>query len=128
MTPGHTPGCTSWGGTVTVAGDSLTFVSICSLTVLSAYTLLGPQATYPGIARHFCESVRHLRSLSADVFLAPHPGFFDLRPKHERLLAGDTRAFVDNAGYHAYLDRAEAAVEQRLRDEGHAGGCATLIG
>jgi len=126
VTAGHTPGCTSWSGTVHVEGQPATFTSICSLSVLD-YRLVGPEAIYPGQGRDFCRSVAQLRALAPDLFLAAHPGFFRLPAKRAALEAGDRRAFVDPEGYAVFLDRAEAAIEKALAAQGHVGGCAALL-
>jgi len=41
--------------------------------------------------------------------------------------AGDARAFVDPAGYTAYLDRALQNIEKTLADQGASGGCAQVL-
>lgn len=128
LTPGHTRGCTSWSGEVEIGGEPLTFVLVCSLTVLPNYRLVGEDETYPGIARDFCTSLAHLRSLEPDIFLASHGDFMGLAEKLRALTAGDERAFVDPERYGSYLDRAEDAIETALEDQGHQGGCATMDG
>lgn len=65
LTLGHTRGCTSWSGTVTIGGETLTFVLVCSLTVLADCRLVGEDEMYPGMARDYCNSVAHLRTLNA---------------------------------------------------------------
>lgn len=127
LTPGHTPGCTSWSSSVTIAGEPFEFVSVCSLSVLNEYRIVRADPTYPGQGEDYCRSVAHLKSLSPDIFLAPHPGFFGMTEKLERLRAGDPQAFVERNGYRRYLDRAQAAIEQALAEQGHAGGCASLL-
>lgn len=127
LTPGHTRGCTSWSGVVEVGGDPLTFVLVCSLTVLPDYRLVGDEETYPGIARDYCSSAAHLRTLEPDIFLANHGEFMGLAGKIRALAAGDQRAFVDPASYSTYLDRAEAAIERALEELGHEGGCAAIL-
>lgn len=127
FTPGHTRGCTSWSGSVQVAGRDATFVSICSLTVLPGYVLAGDRPSYPGIARDFCSSVAQLRTLTPDIFLASHGSFIDLGNKAPKLRAGDARAFIDSAGYSAYLDRAQQQIEKTLTDQGATGGCAAVL-
>ncbi len=127
FTPGHTKGCTSWSGTVKIAGRDQTFVSICSLSVLPGYALAGDHPSYPGIARDFCSSVAHLRTLTPDMFLGAHGSFIGLADKTEKLRAGDVRAFVDPAGYRAYLDRAQQQIEKTLADQGFAGGCERML-
>jgi len=127
LTPGHTPGCTSWGGTVRIEGAPHTFVSVCSLSVLSTYRITGEDPTYPGQARDFCQSLAHLDSLDPDIFLAAHPGFFGFGEKRDARAAGDPKAFVGGTRYREYLAGARAAIETRLEEEGIPGGCAAVL-
>jgi metallo-beta-lactamase class B len=127
LTSGHTRGCTSWSGEVEIDGDPLTFVLVCSLSVLPDYRLVGEDETYPGIARDFCNSIAHLRTLDPDIFLANHGGFMGLADKIRALDAGDERAFVDPERYASYLDRAEVAIERVLFEQGHEGGCSAIL-
>ncbi|MDH3205503.1 MAG: subclass B3 metallo-beta-lactamase [Gemmatimonadota bacterium] len=128
LTPGHTPGCTSWGGRVEIEGRPYDFVSICSLSVLGNYQLGGDDPTYAGQARDYCTSVAHLESLEPDIFLAAHGSWFGIDDKMARRSAGDARAFVERGMYRDYLERARASIEGRLEREGFAGGCAGLMG
>jgi metallo-beta-lactamase class B len=128
FTPGHTRGCTSWSGTVKVAGKDVEFVSICSLSVLPGYVLAGDHPSYAGIARDYCSSVSRLRALTPDVFLASHGSFIGLAEKVAKLRAGDARAFVDPQGYRHYLDEAQAKIEKTLADQGLHGGCGRVLG
>lgn len=127
LTPGHTKGCTSWSGEVTIGGRTKTWVSICSLTVLSGYRLAGDDPSYPGIARDFCSSVAHLRTLKADLFLASHGSFFRLDDKFDALEAGDEEAFVDPSGYRDFIARAAAAIDSTLRSQGEERGCNRVL-
>jgi metallo-beta-lactamase class B len=128
VTPGHTPGCTSWGGTVTIAGAPRSFVSVCSLSVLGNYRIVGEQPTYAGQGRDYCSSVAHLRTVEPDVFLAPHGSFYGLEEKLAAWRAGDATAFVERERYRRYLDTAERNIERTLAEQGHAGGCPALVG
>jgi metallo-beta-lactamase class B len=127
VTPGHTPGCTSWSGTARVEGTPVTFVSVCSLSVLGFYRLVGPDATFPDMGEAFCRSVETLRGLSPDLFLAPHGSFIDLEEKLPALRSGNARAFVDPEGYRSWVDRAAATIESTLTEQGHTGGCTALV-
>ncbi len=122
LTAGHTKGCTSWSAYVQVAGKSRKMVVVCSLSVLEGYHLAGENPSYQGIARDFCNSVRALRRLGAEVFLASHPSFFSMQAKASRL-SHDPEAFVDPAGLDRYLDRARASIERTLAEQGVATGC-----
>ncbi|HUF77083.1 MAG TPA: subclass B3 metallo-beta-lactamase [Longimicrobiales bacterium] len=128
VTAGHTAGCTSWSGDVTIQGRSYPFVSVCSLSVLGNYRLVGPDATYEGQGRDYCASLAHLRTLSPDVFLAPHGSFYGLDEKLASRRAGDALAFVERERYERYLDSAERNIERTLTEQGHRGGCAALLG
>lgn len=128
VTPGHTPGCTTWAGEVTIAGDAYTFVVVCSLSALDAYQLVGDDATYPGHGADFCRSLRRLQAIEPDIFLSNHPGFFGMSEKLAALRAGDATAFVESERYRAFLFGAEQAIEGALAGQGHTGGCDALIG
>ena len=126
LTPGHTPGCTSWSGSATIRGEELTFAFVCSLSVLGFYRLVGPEATFPGMAEAYCRSVATLRGLSPDIFLAPHTGWMNADEKIARLWLGDRRAFVDPDGYREWVEDAAANIEETLAEQGHVGGCASF--
>lgn len=119
VTPGHTPGCTSWRGTVRVAGVERPFVLVCSLSVLD-YDLAGDDATYPGQGDDFCRSLARLQALEADVFLSNHGGFFGLAAKAERARAGDAEAFVDPEGLPGFLANARRAIDEARVGQGLA--------
>lgn len=127
LTPGHTPGCTSWTGTVRIEGEPYELVSVCSLSVLGNYHLEPEDPTYPGQARDYCTSVAHLESLSPDIFLGAHASWFGLDEKAIRRASGDAKAFVEREMYRDYLARARASIERRLTAAGFTGGCAALL-
>jgi metallo-beta-lactamase class B len=118
LTPGHTPGCTTWTMKVDDEGRPRQVVFYCSTTILPGVSLRH-NAKYPQIADDFKHTFEVLRSLPCDVFLAPHPVFFGLEDKAERLRKGETpNPFVDPKGYRLLLDQAEQAYLQKLAGEG----------
>lgn len=93
LTPGHSPGCTSW----TLAakdsqGNPRTVFLHCSAS-LGGQSLV-PEA-YPGMVANYRATFAKVRAMQADVFLANHDIFFDLHAKRARQLAGEKDAFVD---------------------------------
>lgn len=116
LTPGHTPGCTSWTMPVTGAdGSAHQAVFHCSLTV--AGQSLVPES-YPGMVADYQRSFAKMRAIPADVLLANHGSFFDLEAKRARQLAGDAKAFVDPTGLqqlNGELENAFAAELARQR-------------
>ena len=111
LTPGHSPGCTSWS-MATVGADRVRRQVFfhCSGTV--AGQSLMPEA-YPGIVANFRATFAKVRKYKADVFLANHDNFFDLAEKRARKVAGDENAFVD-AGE---LQRFNTLMENRFEAE-----------
>lgn len=98
MTPGHTRGGTTWTTEVEEDGNRLRVVFANSMTA-PTYKLVGNEL-YPAIMDDFRQSFARLRALEADVFLAPHASFFNLKKK----------SFVDRDALRRYVDRLEAAV------------------
>ena len=116
LTPGHTPGCTSWSIPVQVDGRLRQALSICSVTVHPLYRLTG-SPTYVGQARDYEASFAKLRSLPCDVFLAAHGLVFNLTAKRVAIKAGGPNPFLDEAGCRAYVTVAEKAYRDRLAAE-----------
>ncbi|MDP2470273.1 MAG: subclass B3 metallo-beta-lactamase [Candidatus Palauibacterales bacterium] len=115
VTAGHTPGCTSWSFPVRDGDRELLAVDICSLTLLPFVSLVEPE-TYPGIRSDFERSFSTLRSLPADIFLASHASFFDMKRKLlERPDAENpVDPFIDRTGYVRFIDRAEERFHEVL--------------
>jgi len=51
------------------------------------------------------------------LFLGAHGGYFDLTEKYPRFKAGDRNAFIDPAGYKAYIADREQAFETELKKQ-----------
>ena len=98
ITPGHTPGCTTW--TTTIGGKHVVIVG--SPTVPKEYKLT------PAIKAQYRRTFAILKSLPCDIFLGSHGRFFDLDGK----LAGK-KSFVDPEGYLAFIERQERDFEER---------------
>ena len=112
ITPGHTPGCTSWSFPVRDGDRELLAVDVCSLSVLPFMNLTELQP-------EFERSFQTLRSLPADIFLGSHAEFFDLaRKRRERATAKNpVDPFIDRAGYLRYIDRSEKRFRADLAKE-----------
>ena len=116
LTPGHTPGCTTWTFPVTVAGKVRQALDHCSSSVLPGYRL-GRTETYPGQTADYEKSLRIWKALPCEVFIASHGQFFDMQAKKAELDAGKADAFVDPAGCKAFYARAEAAFLTELKKQ-----------
>ena len=112
LTPGHTPGCTSWSMDVTGAdGARHRAFFHCSATV-AGQSLVPP--AYPNIVADFRSTFARVREIEADVLLTNHPGLMDIDARRARQLAGYANAFVDATALGALNDRLEAAFNAEL--------------
>lgn len=118
LTPGHTPGCTSWTMPVNGAdGKPHKAFFHCSATV--AGQALVPES-YPGMVAAYRTTFARVRAMRADVFLASHDNFFDLHAKRARQLKGDADAFVDPDALERFNTDMERAFEDELDHERRA--------
>jgi metallo-beta-lactamase class B len=111
-TPGHTKGNTTWTTKIRVGEKSYDVVFVGSQSALD-YRFVGRES-YPGIRADFEKSFAVLKSLPCDIFLGSHGSFFDFVQKRERLLHGETTAFVDPDGYNRYLTDSEKDFREKV--------------
>jgi metallo-beta-lactamase class B len=113
LTPGHTRGTTTWTMDETENGRLLHVVIVGSPNVNPGYRLVGNKV-YPRIASDYKRGFAVLEKLPCDIFLGAHGAYFDLKEKYPRWKAGDHDAFVDPAGYKAYIADREQAFKAEL--------------
>ena len=102
LTPGHTPGCTTWTMEVQEGGRKLNAVIIGSPNVNPGYILVGNK-NYPRIAEDYEKTFGVLVNLPVDIFLGAHGSYFGLKRKYEEMKAEGPNPFIDPAGYKAYV-------------------------
>jgi metallo-beta-lactamase class B len=112
LTPGHTPGCTSWSTTVQQQGRLLNVLFLCSITV-AGNILVGNHA-YPAIASDYRATFRKLETMKADIVLPSHPDIADVLEREARREAGETDAFIDPQLLQALVAHFRAAFETAL--------------
>ncbi len=114
LTPGHTRGCTSWSMTVHDNGKPYEALIFCSATV-AANRLVGPPQ-YPGIVADYRKTFAKAKTMKVDVFLAPHPEFFDLAGKRAKQKGGATaNPFIDPGAFQPFMKALEAAFDRDLK-------------
>jgi len=114
VTPGHTQGCTTWAMTTTDGGREYRVLFYCSTSVVDR--LVG-NATYPQIVTDYERTFARFRTLSADVFLANHPDFFQMELKRTRTTPGGSNPFVDPAELQRFVATSERAFRETLTRE-----------
>ncbi|HXO94523.1 MAG TPA: subclass B3 metallo-beta-lactamase [Candidatus Acidoferrum sp.] len=112
LTPGHTMGCTTWTTKIRAENKVYAVVFVGSQSAID-YKFVG-QESYAGITDDFERSFALLKHLPCDIFLASHGSFFHFVEKHERLLRGDSNAFIDPDGYKTYLHKSERDFRNKL--------------
>jgi metallo-beta-lactamase class B len=118
--PGHTPGCTAWTLPVVEAGKTHTVFFDCSTSVAANRLVDRPQ--YPGIVADYRRTFAWLKTVKADVFLAPHAEIFDLASKRARIAPGKPNPFVVPGELQAYAAKSQAAFEAALARQQAAAG------
>jgi metallo-beta-lactamase class B len=108
LTPGHTPGCTTWTMQVTDKGKTLNAVIIGSPNVNPGYVLVNNQE-YGNMATDYEQTFRVLKALPVDLFLGAHGSYYGMKRKYEMMGKGESNPFVDPAGYQSYVADREAA-------------------
>ncbi len=116
LTAGHTKGTTTWTLDEVQNGRALHVVIVGSPNVNPGYKLVGNKQ-YPQIADDYRRGFAVLKNLPCDIFLGAHGGYFDLKEKYARWQAGDHNAFIDPAGYKAYVADREQAFESELKKQ-----------
>lgn len=116
LTAGHTKGTTTWTLDEPQNGRALHVVIVGSPNVNPGYKLVGNK-TYPRIAADYRHEFDVLKKLRCDVFLGAHGGYFGLAEKYPRWKAGDKNAFIDPAGYKAYIADREQAFDAELKKQ-----------
>jgi metallo-beta-lactamase class B len=119
LTPGHTPGSTTWTWRSCEGARCLEIVYADSLNPVSA-----PGFRFTGDAHHFSITDRFRRSISTvgglpcDILLAVHPSFagLDDKLKRQREQPG-SEPFVDPKVCRAYATDAEKRLDQRIAEE-----------
>ena len=113
LTAGHTRGTTTWTMNVVEGGHVLHVVIVGSPNVNPGYKLVGNRV-YPQIAADYRHEFQILPKLPCDIFLGAHGAYFGLKEKYARWKNGDKNAFVDPAGYQAYIADRKQAFEAEL--------------
>ena len=113
LTPGHSPGCTTYTLPVTDQGRRYVAQFNCSTSV-PGYRLAGAPALIAAYEATFAK----LKRLPCDIPLNAHGSFIGLDSKRAALAAGDkVNPFIDPAGCRAAIERSETAFRAQLARE-----------
>jgi metallo-beta-lactamase class B len=119
--PGHTKGCTTWTMPLTDAGVTHKVMFFCSISV--AGNPIAGKLAYPTIVSDYRASFARLKTMDADIFLAPHGGQFHMAEKLAKMKPGAPNPFIDAKELPDMVQKAKAAFDKDLARQ-QAGGAA----
>jgi metallo-beta-lactamase class B len=115
LTPGHTPGGTSWTWRSCAEQACVNFVYADSQTPLGDETFLfSRNSRYPAVVQDFEKGFAALESLSCDILITPHPSASDL---WNRVQGTNDTKLIDRSACRRYAQRARRALAERLATE-----------
>lgn len=112
LTPGHTPGCTTWTMPVTENGTKYE-VMFAGSTSVAGNPLVGNNA-YPQIADDYRRAFAKLGTMKADILLTEHQRLSDEIGKAARAKSGAANPFVDAGALQRSVAESEADFEKQL--------------
>lgn len=120
LTPGHTPGSTTWTFRSCEGPRCLDVVYADSLNPVAApgYRFSGGPHS-PGTADLFRQSIAKVAALPCDLVIAVHPGFTDVERKLKERTGnpGGPDPFIDARGCRRYAEDAAHGLAARLAEE-----------
>ena len=117
MTPGHTPGATTWTWKSCEDGRCLDIVYADSLNAYSSgdFTFTGRGKT-ADISASFQASIDKVAALPCDVIISVHPGMTGVLDKAAKRTS-EHNPFIDAGACRAYADHAGKLLAKRLASE-----------
>ena len=118
LTPGHTPGGTSWTWQSCEGARCLHVAYLDSLNAVSspAFKFSG-SPTYPTVLSDFEKSFATVSALPCDIGLADHPDNGDFWQRLDRRDHGNPEALIDQTFCRRYAEASKARLNKRLADE-----------
>jgi len=112
--PGHTKGSCSF--LFTVKDESRSWkVLIANMPTIVTEKPFKDVSTYPGIANDYAYTLKAMKAISFDIWLASHASQFDLHVKHAPGAAYNPAVFIDQAGYDVYLSDLQKDYDEKMK-------------
>lgn len=121
LTPGHTPGSTTYVTTVNDGGKTYTVVFPDGTGVNPGYRV-ARNPSYPGIGDDYRRTFRTLEGLKPDIWLAPHTEVYSHVAKRARAAKDGAAAWVDPEGYKKFVAGKKVQFEATAEKERAAKG------
>lgn len=105
LTPGHTPGCTTWTMAVEEGDEAYNVVIVGSMGSNPGFQFVN-NTSNPTIVDQYKKGFSVLSSLSVDIPLASHPAMYNMADKYKRL-GQSPNPYIDPEGYRAEIEAVE---------------------
>ena len=111
--PGHTKGSCSF--LFTVKDDEQSYrVLIANLPTIVTEKPFAAITTYPGIAADYAYTLKAMKNISFDIWLASHASQFKLHDKHHPRDAYNPAAFKDQSGFDRAISDLQKQYEEKI--------------
>ncbi|TKK65974.1 subclass B3 metallo-beta-lactamase [Ilyomonas limi] len=111
--PGHTKGSCSF--LFTVKDDQQSYkILIANMPTIVTEKKFAEVTSYPDIAKDYAYTLKAMKDISFDIWLASHASQFKLHDKHHPGDAYQPAAFIDRQGYDAALNELQQQYEEKL--------------
>ena len=123
MTPGHTPGATTWSWRSCEGSRCYTVVYADSLNAVSApgFRFTG-DASHGSLIETFRKTIAKVRALPCDIILSVHPTATDLDGKLQLRPRAAKDPFVNPQACRAYANGADKRLDDRIAEEAKSKG------
>lgn len=114
--PGHTQGSCSY--LLTAKDSSRSFkVFIANMPSIITDRKFEEIKTYPSIAKDYAYTLKAMKEVSFDIWVASHGSQFDLHEKRKPGDAYNPSIFMDKKEYFAYLEELKKDYEEKLKKD-----------
>jgi len=114
--PGHTKGACSF--LFDVKDEKRTYrVLIANMPSILSETKLAGMPTYANVRKDYAYTLKEMKAIKFDIWLASHASQFDLHEKRKPGDAYNPEAFFDQKGYDAALADLQKQYDKRLNDK-----------
>jgi len=114
--PGHTPGANSF--LFDVKDSARTYkVLIANIPSILNDTKLKGMPLYPEVGKDYAYTLKAMKALHFDLWLAAHASQYELHKKHQPGDAYNPAAFSDRKGYDEVLDEWQQVYDKRMKGE-----------
>ncbi len=114
LTPGHSPGCTTWSFKATDQGKTHDAAVFCSASV--AANRITTPFQYAGIVEDYRKTFAKAKTMKVDMFLGPHAEFFGLAEKRAKIAPGAPNPFITPGEFQTFVAKQQEAFEKTLAE------------